>query len=505
MFSKLKTKLEKLIFPILLIAFLLIGFLANIFVMNQFGGYDLSPLVDLTWRFKLDQIPGEDYLFTWPLLILVFAKILSLLENYNWLYLTNANILLCFAIFVYGTFLIKKHKAKNQNTLLIYFFVSLAIPVLYSNHIWHSSMSQVVGILFTISVYLFLKFPIANVILSYLGVFISSALMSGVKQNLGPPFLIATTLFLLLYKSKRDIRFILSVFFGYLFGVITMLFFTGLSTRDFLYLFTAPSSRLIPNKDLIVNLSGVRSNYLVAVVLIVLLIVFLHDTFKAKKLDHPSKFLVLALLISALPLITDWDAKLNNTSLPFMILAILLTHKPNYVVTEPSAFLKKLALPAVALALLISSTFGGYSRERTSHGGLFYEKPVSYKIETKLFKGLHTGKKLMKIEKELARIAKNEKGKIFMGPRIEFAYFETNNVSPKGLPLYWFPGTSYAESDKDLILRNFISNNFNLCVLVGDENEEGDLTQVPIEIKSYLEKNFYRDLSYKALVVLRRK
>ncbi len=52
-----------------IIAILILIF-ASIFSLHvtsqQFGGYDLSPLIDLFWRIHNNQIPGKDFIYTFP-------------------------------------------------------------------------------------------------------------------------------------------------------------------------------------------------------------------------------------------------------------------------------------------------------------------------------------------------------------------------------------------------------------------------------------------------------
>lgn len=144
MIFKLKIGVDRLVLPILIVSFSAVSFLACLFVMYQFGGYDLSPLVDLTWRFKSGQIPGQDYFNTWPILILAISKMLSFSDSFNWQYLTYANILICFLVLASSIVLLKKHNAKYRTWITFYIFTATATPIIYSNHIWHSSISQVI-------------------------------------------------------------------------------------------------------------------------------------------------------------------------------------------------------------------------------------------------------------------------------------------------------------------------------------------------------------------------
>ncbi len=64
---------------------------------SQFGGYDLSPLIDLNWRFSQGHIPGVDFINTLPTLLLVWTQLFSHLSPV-WANLIWANIAFTFLI-----------------------------------------------------------------------------------------------------------------------------------------------------------------------------------------------------------------------------------------------------------------------------------------------------------------------------------------------------------------------------------------------------------------------
>jgi hypothetical protein len=503
MVFKLSLNSKKAIFSAAIALFLFASILACEFSMHQFGGYDLSPLIDLTWRFQSDQIPGQDYFNTWPILILVIAKIMSFASDFNWLYLTISNLILGLIVFIWSFFIISKNEDKARNRLVFQVLAAITVPILYSNHIWHSSMSQIIGIFFILSIYSIVSYPTTNFI--YLGAFFSSALLSGSKQNLGVPLLIAVIVYLITCDGVRNFKLILTIFSGYLIGIVAMLGFVGMSFNDFLYIYFGPSSRLIPSKNMVLTLSGIKSNIFIFGILLVLLISFFKQMLNTRKLDKSTKLLFVALLVSLLPFVTDWDSKFNNISLPFLMIMMLLGNDHKSIVYKKYNLYNKTIFSVIPLILVLASTYGGFSRDRMMHVGPFFEKPATYKIDSKLFRGLYSGETLFFIEKELAKVAQKERGKIFMGPRIEFGYFETGNISPVGLPLYWYPGTSYSLNDENLVVENFLKNNFTLCIFAPSEDGNGDRTRIPVLIQSYINDNYYRDFTYNTLAVFRRR
>ena len=121
MFFKLSLNSKKAIFSAAIALFLFASLLACEFSLYQFGGYDLSPLIDLTWRFQSGQIPGQDFFNTWPILILVIAKIMSFASDFNWLYLTISNLILGLIVFICSFFIISKNEYESRNRIVFQF------------------------------------------------------------------------------------------------------------------------------------------------------------------------------------------------------------------------------------------------------------------------------------------------------------------------------------------------------------------------------------------------
>jgi hypothetical protein len=52
--------------------------------MRQFGGYDLSPVVDVLYRLDRGEIPGVDFINTLPLSFLAYLKLLASVFGPSW-------------------------------------------------------------------------------------------------------------------------------------------------------------------------------------------------------------------------------------------------------------------------------------------------------------------------------------------------------------------------------------------------------------------------------------
>jgi hypothetical protein len=82
---------------------------------------------------------------------------------------------------------------------------------------------------------------------------------------------------------------------------------------------------------------------------------------------------------------------------------------------------------------------------------------------------LQAGPRFKAIEEDLisvvakAGVAKDE---VFFGPALEFAYAAFGFTPPKGLPVWWHPGTSYSPRDNATIATRFRSNLPKLVVFL---------------------------------------
>ena len=114
-------------------------------VLYQFGGYDLSILIDLSWRFANHQIPGEDFINTMPEILLILIKLVSY-GNLSWTDLTNVNLAAGFFTFIFLIWI------SDSRVKSVFWGLSVAVvislPIIYTNHIWHSSISQFAAVLF---------------------------------------------------------------------------------------------------------------------------------------------------------------------------------------------------------------------------------------------------------------------------------------------------------------------------------------------------------------------
>jgi hypothetical protein len=186
----------------LLVGFLILSvssFLALNFVMNQFGGYDLSPIIDLSWRLSNHEVAAKDFINTMPLLFILLIKLVSF-GHLSWIDLTSANITAVFLTYLllYGI----SNLRKCSETWLASVALVISIPLVYTNHLWHSSLSQYSAMIYFYAVYIAINVNLTSKKL-FIYIFIGASLVALSKQNISVPILLSVPIFLILIKENN--------------------------------------------------------------------------------------------------------------------------------------------------------------------------------------------------------------------------------------------------------------------------------------------------------------
>jgi hypothetical protein len=475
-------------------------------VQRQFGGYDLSILIDLTWRFKQGQAPGVDFIATLPMSEMAVAKVLSWFQP-AWLGLTYANV----AITALAWVLLWLHGPVfyRNRYLAVLAPLVLVVPLLYTNHFWHSSLAQLLACLLVFSSYAAVtQTDRRRLVLLAL----SAGLFVGAKQNVAPLVLGVTFGWLIATGPRAHRAVIAALLGGSAAGVAGYLLLLRMDLSTFLYSYTSVGGRLLPDPSMAQAIFALPSTQLLVPVaaaggvLIVVLVAWgrLPRTVRV--------YLAACFAVSLVPFGTDWDAKLNNLPLPMFILVMLASpygrSAADLFAARASERVRRVAtrpLGAVAASVVVSvvlvATWGGWGRERMQAVGPFYEPTVSNVVRGGYFDGLGTGPWFATVLSEIEAVGRSSTGqRVFYGPRIEFGYQVTGASSPTGLPIWWHPGSSYAVADTDAITRRFVQDRFDLLVF-----SRGDRTRVPSQILDYITAKYELVPGFYALDVYRRR
>ena len=184
-------------------------------VKSQFGGYDLSPLIDLHWRLSNGELPQQDFINTLPYAEILLVKSVSWGEL-SWLDLTYINIIAAFSVYVLIAICGRSQSSSHWYWLTA---LSLSLPLIYTNHLWHSSISQYLAMLFFMATYVALD-KRALSFLDYFMIFFSAGLLITAKQNIAAPILLSAIFFFALPSQNKKV--ILAIFFGSAIGFLVM-------------------------------------------------------------------------------------------------------------------------------------------------------------------------------------------------------------------------------------------------------------------------------------------
>jgi hypothetical protein len=481
--------------------------LASLFTFHQLGGYDLSPLIDLHWRFRNNEIPGQDFINTLPPILLIAAKAIAS-ADLGWFELTATSIISTFLAFILILFV------SGIARCTVYWAAGcafiLALPLVYTNHVWHSSLSQLSAIVFFYSIFLSLETGEWNRRFD-IGIFLSSALLVMSKQNVALPILTATLLFVCVFGGKARIRLAALILLGIVAGISLGLLYLGYTFAGFIQSYLAVAGRGLPGLEMYFALKRVETHYPLLYLTIGLVFLIILSWERCSYASQRVTLLcALFGLLSLIPILTDWDTKMNNAPLPLFVAWAHLMQRSDRIEPpqgETQPFLRGQYIPMVSLLFCLAyfaiAVHGGAMRERMMHVGplAFYETPDDKVVKSGYFSGLHTGAHLDRTLTEMDRVkSAYANAHFFFGPRIEFGYQQIKTPSPKHMPLWWHPGTSFAIEDKQRVMEAFLENHFDVLVFLKD-----DRTRMPVRLIQHIAREYDRSEGFEALDVYVRK
>jgi hypothetical protein len=463
--------------------------------MRQFGGYDLSPLIDTQWRLAGGEAPGKDFICTLPLTLLFALKSWGLFLPSSWRSLLWINLLafyLCAAVTVVYWPL---SMPRRQRFAALVF---MSLPVFVTNHLWHSTLSQYLAVAYLVAT---LRYFARNGESATTPADLSMALLSGLlffsKQNLGLPLVAMMTAALFAaavlktVDRRRTGRFITCNLAGILGVALLYMWVLPVSPENMVATFTSVLGRAHITRDQADALSFPIPLRISIPVLSALVFTRLN----AREPFIPSRDipLAVALVASALPMLTDWDNKYNDAPLLLLCL-MLLSDWPR----RPA----RATIIALALIVLAGAMQNGIVRQRMHMVGVgaFWQRAPLTPVADGYFDGLYASPRFHDVRREIqAALAQTKEPRAaFCGPRLEFCYMDNALPSPRGLPLWWHPGSSYPLKLEATIIQQFDTDRFTLLLFL-----QGDRTRMPQPILDYIESKYTRQDGFRELDVLR--
>jgi hypothetical protein len=158
----------------------------------------------------------------------------------------------------------------------------------------------------------------------------------------------------------------------------------------------------------------------------------------------------------------------------------------------------------VTVFFLVLSGYWSVTRERVRGigEGTFFENVPAQTIQTGFLRGLHSGPRLIAVLRQIDRVLdRYPSNKVFFGPRMEFSYAVYRRDPPRGLPVWWDPGASFAVSDMPPVLRALENDDFDLMVFLKDDRTRMPLAALQRKLSGYEQVSGFSELD----VYIRRK
>lgn len=458
----------------------------------QFGGYDLSPVIDLVYRLHNGEVPGRDFVNTLPLSFVAYLDLLQHVFGVNWSALLWGGSI---AFAAASTVVIVFGRPLSDDRVCAAVIAILAVPLLVTNHVWHSVLTGYVAVIFLIFVLGSLTLPKPPP-----GYWIGVALCAGgfffSKQNVGLPLTLMLLAFCsfraLKYRDVRSVGMIAAVLGSIAVTAIIYVAVLGIDLDQFAYTFTATSGRAVPSLEQISQTLIGRHVIAVELALLYLLWAF----WKLPPAACPIETVIICvgfLAVGALAFLTNWDIKYNDAALVLVPLAFLIgAVPPGNKDRTPGVARGRCALVVSAAFMIVMAFDAGAARKRMEGvgPGMFFERAPLARIENGVFSGLWTGPRMVAARTELGTFVARHpdaSGSLFCGPRIEFCYADLALASPRGLALWWHPGSSYAMRDAHLIATKFVESRFRYLAFLRD-----DRTRMPQAVLDYIDHCYGR-------------
>ncbi len=206
---------------------------------------------------------------------------------------------------------------------------------------------------------------------------------------------------------------------------------------------------------------------------------------------------VLAPAISIFAMFTNGELKDVEWALFLAPVMVLLFEQ-----STPNPGLRR-AYIAFLCTLVVSDLYLGAIRYRVAGIGqhMFYEwKGADIEPGDPFFRDLRASSRFRSVIEQTAEVIKSNPQPVFFGPRLEFSYAAFGLGSPRRLPVWWRPGTSFRASDEPALLAVWRDDRFATLIFLKD-----DYTYYSVPFLRLIKSNYRQDDRYSELTVFHAK
>jgi len=463
---------------------------------RQFGAWDFGVLIDSGWRQILGQRPYTDFVSPLPPGFNLGIKYAFQLFGLNWnaqLYFTAT---FASASFLWAYWLLRGLTGSCVASFCMVFAIECAV-VLPLCFWWYNNSVSIAATLFFLSCLFYAKQP--NSSPGQLSYFLSLTMLAFMKPNIAGLAAICGIIFLIV--SMRHRRRLTFLTLGAAIATFLVMRFSSISIAAMIASYRAVAierggfSRFgLIGMTRLGKLELLGWTLMVAAPLFSLLLP-MWKQLQDRRWHTVTLYLFLstALPITLYGMATDNEIKEVECGVLIAVGAFI-------------AFGLKLSGPnlrrfyiAMVFTVAVSGIYMGATRIRVLGIGphQFFEwRDGNVPVANKFFKDTYASPLMKNVIQQVEAAKSVNQGPFFFGPRIEFAYAVVGVPSPRHLPLFWQPGTSFARRDEPKMIDSWKRHKFNTLIFL-----KSDYTFYPAALLSTINNEYQEDDNYPDITV----
>lgn len=499
-----------------------LGLAAYRWGMTQFGGFDLSPLVDLAWRLWRRQLPHQDFILTFPPFFSWVTGLSFRVLGPSWSSLVAVNAAWTAAMLGLSYWALGTLPGLSKRALLptLYRLCGATYLALCAGGIhgfwWHNTSTSGLASLFVLLC--------GSLALSdgprgrWAALVLTAAALGASKPNVALPALALGFVGLALAPGRARATTRAAVAGCILcLGALEVTGFAPLATAK-AYLSVSGRGLSFDALDTVVSdgYFGLRAPWLWRVALVPLALAWSGQRWTRRR--------AAACVCAAGGWTAGLYSLLTNMEMSAVSLgmlfagstvagsAFLAAPEPGEPAPRPppSEFVRSFLWVAgcvVLLGAVVDGLDAGAQRERIRRigEGAFWQDPSQHplrRIESGFFAGLSASPNLLAalstMDELRPRLQRGER--LWLGPRLQFGYAYLGLESPVGFPLWWHPGSSHGRADEPRLLRRWERERFSILLHLPN-----DLTYYSVPFMAAIRRGYRVDRTTRGLWLFSRR
>ncbi len=472
----------------------------TVFGRYHLAGFDHSLLIDLGYRQMQGQAPYGDFINTTPAYFSLGAHFAMQWFGMKWMAFVYICALAALGASIWLTWLlVRVTGGLVAGSLCAATAVTMTMVV--ASFWWYNQITALAGIIFLASCWDLVSERAGK--WSWVSYTLSLTVLAGMKPNVAG-LLIAGSV-VIVWFTRPKMRLTLASLTAVAFVLFNIILAVGVHTNllELLRSYGNASERGLtelngfgdfwwPTRFVFIPI-GVIALLPLAVILI-----------QKVNLDQvrPQYYLcLLGCAVGIYAMFANMESKMND--FVFLVFSAFLLVRA-VAVHAPEAARTALRLAGASLLMFaVYSGISGWQRERVESAGpgRFHEHGPTITMETGFFAGSRMSPGLVAVVKQTEELVAKAPGKTYyFGPRMEFLYCVTQLPSPRRLPLWWHPGSSYPQKKEAEILGEWSSQKFDTLIYL-----KNNFTYHSPARKKLLTDSYDQDDSLSLLTVMTRK